>query len=214
MTSIRVSRELQAVLAREGQRAPRRDGVLGTSDEGSDAIGQGADQEAGFELATIRLTVGCSAAELPKHEPKPSSARFSFNKQGEPLPGIYEATPMEIAAQFAAISRAQIRRRSYEMAAPDCQIDRNLAVRIIVMARSMERESYKRRARYQHRGVLGDLGLALLELLLNFGTQSNTSRHTVIVPGIYRGEYSSPRRDHAPARGLSRRARAGRQHPA
>jgi len=121
---------------------------------------------------------------------------------------------MEIAAQFAAISRAQIRRRSYEMAAPDCQIDRNLAVRIIVMARSMERESYKRRARYQHRGVLGDLGLALLELLLNFGTQSNTSRHTVIVPGIYRGEYSSPRRDHAPAGGLSRRARAGRQHPA
>ena len=169
MTSIPVSRELQAVLAREGQRAPRRDGVLGTSDEGSDAIGQGADQEAGFELATIRLTVGCSAAELPKHEPKPSSARFSFNKQGEPLPGIYEVTPMEIAAQFAAISRAQIRRRSYEMAAPDCQIDRNLAVRIIVMARSMERESYKRRARYQHRGVLGDLGLALLELLLNFG---------------------------------------------
>jgi hypothetical protein len=76
---------------------------------------------------------------------------------------------MEMAAQFAAISRAQVRRRSYEMAAPDCRIDRNLAVRIIVMARAMERESYKHRARYQHRGVLGDLGLALLELLLNFG---------------------------------------------
>ena len=96
-------------------------------------------------------------------------SRFSFDPEGNPLPGVYEATPMEMAAQFAAISRAQVRRRSYEMDAPDCRIDRNLAVRIIVMARAMERESYKHRARYQHRGVLGDLCLALLELLLNFG---------------------------------------------
>jgi hypothetical protein len=76
---------------------------------------------------------------------------------------------MEMAAQFAAISRAQVRRRSYEMDAPPVAIDRNEAVRIIVMARAMERESYRHRARYQHRGVLGDLSLALLELLLNFG---------------------------------------------
>jgi hypothetical protein len=55
------------------------------------------------------------------------------------------------------------------MDAPDCRVDRNEAARIIVRARAMERESYRHRARYQHRGVLGDLGLALLELLLNFG---------------------------------------------
>jgi hypothetical protein len=74
---------------------------------------------------------------------------------------------MEMAAQFAAISRAQVRRRSYEMDAPEVKIDRNLAVRIIVRAYAMERESYKRRARYQHRGALGDLSIALLILLLN-----------------------------------------------
>jgi hypothetical protein len=96
-------------------------------------------------------------------------SRFSFDPDGEPLPGTYEATPMEMAAQFAAISRAQVRRRSYEMAAPDCQIDRNLAAKIIVRAYAMERASYKHRARYQHRGVLGDLSIALLMLLLNFG---------------------------------------------
>jgi hypothetical protein len=96
-------------------------------------------------------------------------SRFSFGPDGAPLPGTYEATPMDMAAQFAAISRAQVRRRSYEMDAPDCRVDRNEAVRIIVRARAMERESYRHRARYQHRGVLGDLSLALLELLLNFG---------------------------------------------
>jgi hypothetical protein len=96
-------------------------------------------------------------------------SRFSFNDQGEPLPGIYEATPAEMAAQFAAIDRAQVRRRSYEMAAPDCRIDRNLATRILVKAGVMERESYKHRGRYQHRGVLGDLSIALLVALMNFG---------------------------------------------
>jgi hypothetical protein len=96
-------------------------------------------------------------------------SRFSFGPDGAPLPGTYEATPVEMAAQFAAISRAQVRRRSYEMDAPQVKIDRNEAVRIIVRARAMERKSYRHRARYQHRGVLGDLSLALLELLLNFG---------------------------------------------
>jgi hypothetical protein len=95
--------------------------------------------------------------------------RFSFNDRGEPLPGIFEATPMEMAAQFAAIDRARVRRRSYEMAAPDCRIDRNLATRILVKAGVVERESYKHRARYQHRGVLGDLSIALLVALMNFG---------------------------------------------
>ena len=55
------------------------------------------------------------------------------------------------------------------MAAPECRIDRNLASRIIVKAGIMERESYKHRARYQHRGVLGDLSIALLVALMNFG---------------------------------------------
>ena len=96
-------------------------------------------------------------------------SRFSFDPDGTPLPGTYEATPMELAAQFAAISRAQVRRRSYEMAAPDCRIDRNLAAKIIVRAYAMERASYKHRARYQHRGVLGDLSIALLAALMNFG---------------------------------------------
>jgi hypothetical protein len=96
-------------------------------------------------------------------------SRFSFDEQGEPLPGIYEATPMEMAAQFAAISRAQVRRRSVEMAAPGCRIDRNLFSRIMVAALAVERASYKHRTRYQHRGVLGDLSIALLAALMNFG---------------------------------------------
>ena len=96
--------------------------------------------------------------------------RFSFAPDGqELLPGISEATPMEMAAQFAAIDRAQVRRRSVEIAAPECRIDRNLATRILVKAGIMERESYKHRARYQHRGVLGDLSIALLLVLMNFG---------------------------------------------
>lgn len=94
-------------------------------------------------------------------------SRFSFDDRGDPLPGIYEATPMEMASQFAVIDRAQVRRRSYEMAAPECRIDRNLATRILVRAGVMERESYKHRARYQHRGVLGDLGIDLVKLLMN-----------------------------------------------
>jgi hypothetical protein len=96
-------------------------------------------------------------------------SRFSFGPDGqEELPGIYEAAPMEIAAQFAFIDRMSIHRRSVEMDAPACRIDRNLACRIIVRATAMERETYKRRARYQRRGALGDLGIALLQLLLNF----------------------------------------------
>jgi hypothetical protein len=55
------------------------------------------------------------------------------------------------------------------MAAPECRIDRNLFSRLLVAALAMERESYKRRAKYQHRGVLGDLGIALLVALMNFG---------------------------------------------
>jgi hypothetical protein len=96
-------------------------------------------------------------------------SRFSFDQAGQgALPGVYEATPMEMAAQFAIIDRGQIHRRSYEMDAPECRIDRNLAARIIVRAHAMERESYKRRARYQRRGKLGDLSIALLWLLLSF----------------------------------------------
>jgi hypothetical protein len=98
------------------------------------------------------------------------NSRFSFEPDGQgALPGVYEATPMEMAAQFAAMDRARIHRRSYEMDAPACRIDRNEAARIIVRAYAMERESYKRRARYQRRGVLGDLSIALLWALLNFG---------------------------------------------
>ena len=95
--------------------------------------------------------------------------RFSFNEQGEPLPGSYEATPMEMAAAFAAISRTHVHRRSYEMAAPPCHIDRNLFARIVVAALAVEKASYKHRARYQHRGMLGDLSIALLVALMNFG---------------------------------------------
>lgn len=96
-------------------------------------------------------------------------SRFSFDTQGDPLPGIYEATPIEMAAQFAVADRAMVRRRSVEMSAPQCRIDRNLATRILVKAGAMERASYKHRARYQHRGVLGDLSIALLVALMNFG---------------------------------------------
>jgi hypothetical protein len=95
--------------------------------------------------------------------------RFSFDRTGqEALPGVYEATPMEIAAQFAVIDRGQIRRRSYDMEPPTCRIDRNVATRIIVRAHAMERESYKHRKRYQRRGKLGDLSIALLWALLSF----------------------------------------------
>jgi hypothetical protein len=97
------------------------------------------------------------------------NSRFSFDRTGQgALPGVYEATPMELAAQFAIIDRGQIHRRSYEMDAPACRIDRNLAARIIVRAHAMERESYKRRARYQRRGALGDLSIALLWALMNW----------------------------------------------
>lgn len=96
-------------------------------------------------------------------------SRFSFGQDGQAiLPGTYEATPIEMAAQFAVLDRVQVRRRSKDMAAPECRIDRNEATRIIVRAGVMERESYKRRARYEHRGVLGDLSIALLLLLMNF----------------------------------------------
>jgi hypothetical protein len=96
-------------------------------------------------------------------------SRFSFDAQGEPLSGSYEATPMEMAAAFAAISRTHVHRRSYEMAAPPCHIDRNLFARIVVAALAVEKASYKHRARYQHRGMLGDLSIALLVALMNFG---------------------------------------------
>ena len=94
-------------------------------------------------------------------------SRFSFDQDGV-RPGTYEATPIEMAAQFAALDRAQIHRRSVEMAAPECRIDRNEAVRIMVRATIMERETYKHRARYQHRGALGYLAIELLKLLMNF----------------------------------------------
>jgi hypothetical protein len=76
---------------------------------------------------------------------------------------------MEMAAQFAIIERGQIHRRSYDMDTPACRIDRNLAAKIIVRAHAMERETYKHRKRYQRRGALGDLSIALLWALLNFG---------------------------------------------
>jgi Helix-turn-helix domain len=99
-----------------------------------------------------------------------TQSRFSFTQDGqEPLPGMYEATPMEMAAQFATIDRARVHRRSVEMAAPECRIDRNLFSRIMVAAVAIERASYKHRTRYQHRGVLGDLSIALLAALMNFG---------------------------------------------
>ena len=96
-------------------------------------------------------------------------SRFSFDQDGQAiLPGTYEATPIEMAAQFAVLDRAQVRRRSVDMAAPECRIDRNEAVRIMVKATIMERETYKHRASYQHRGALGYLAIELLKLLMNF----------------------------------------------
>jgi hypothetical protein len=96
-------------------------------------------------------------------------SRYSFDQTGQgALPGVYECTPMEMAAQFAIIDRGQIHRRSYEMDAPACRIDRNLAAKIIVRAHKLERDTYKHRARYQRRGKLGDLSIALLWLLINF----------------------------------------------
>jgi hypothetical protein len=84
----------------------------------------------------------------------------------------FEATPMEIAAHFARISKAEIRAGTIDdMEPPACRIDRNLAIKILVWALKLERESYKSRGRYQHRGKLGDLGIALLQLLMNIGTK-------------------------------------------
>lgn len=96
--------------------------------------------------------------------------RYSFDVAGNELPfNTHTATPIEIAAQFAAIDRTHVHRRSSDMAPPTCRIDRNEATRIIVRAAAMERNSYKHRARYQHRGVLGDLSISLLQALMNFG---------------------------------------------
>jgi hypothetical protein len=77
------------------------------------------------------------------------------------------APPMEEVLAFA--DRTRIHRRSYEMDAPACTIDRNLADRIMRAAILVERKSYQGRARYQHRGKLGDLGIDLLRTLLNMG---------------------------------------------
>ena len=153
MSSIAVSRELQAVLARQGLRGPQL-----TQDSFSETAGRGG--LAHHENAS---------AGLKNSRARPDARRFSFDDQGEPLPGIYEATPMEMAAQFAIIERGQIHRRSYDMDTPACRIDRNLAAKIIVRAHAMERETYKHRKRYQRRGALGDLSIALLWALLNFG---------------------------------------------
>jgi hypothetical protein len=153
MTSIPVSRELQAWFAREGRRGPQLTQDSSISTAGGGGLAEQENASAGLENSRA-----C-----------PPGGRFSFDKDGqEPLPGVYEATPMEMAAQFAIIERGQIHRRSYDMEAPTCRIDRNLATRILVKAAAMEKESYKHRARYQHRGVLGDLGIALLVALMNF----------------------------------------------
>ena len=97
-----------------------------------------------------------------------TDTRFSFDQDGQAiLPGTYEATPIEMAAQFMVADNSRIHRRSYDMAAPECRIDRNEATRILVRAYVMERESYRCRAKGQHRGVLGDLGIDLLEALIN-----------------------------------------------
>jgi hypothetical protein len=79
----------------------------------------------------------------------------------------FELTAPPMEAVFDMIDRAKIRRRSVEMDAPAC--DRNLIVKILVAALALERESYRRRGRYQHRGKLGDLGIDLLRVLTNLG---------------------------------------------
>ena len=42
---------------------------------------------AGFEPATIRLTVECSTAELPRNRAKPSPRRAAYNKASKPCKG-------------------------------------------------------------------------------------------------------------------------------
>src|ERR1039457_5669918 len=42
---------------------------------------------AGFEPATIRLTVECSTAELPRKRAKQGSRRAAYNKASEPCKG-------------------------------------------------------------------------------------------------------------------------------
>jgi hypothetical protein len=76
-----------------------------------------------------------------------------------------DQTAMETV--FALIDRAKIRRRSVEMDAP--AVDANLFCKVMLCAIALERESYKRRTRYQHRGKIGDVGLSLLRVLMSLG---------------------------------------------
>lgn len=79
----------------------------------------------------------------------------------------HEATPAQIEAQLQGVDRERIRRRSYDMEAPTCRIDRNQANWIRLRARLIERKTYATRAKGKHHGALGDLGLDLLDLLMN-----------------------------------------------
>lgn len=94
-------------------------------------------------------------------------------KSSQPAPGAAAggsaSTPIEIAAQLRAIDRAKIRRRSVDIEAPECRIDGNEATRILVLATAVERKTYKLRAKGQHGGALGHLGIELLRLLMSFG---------------------------------------------
>jgi hypothetical protein len=85
-----------------------------------------------------------------------------------PEPAERQATAVEIVAHFMAIDRQRIRRRSYDVEAPECRIDRNEATRILVLATAVERKTYKHRAKGQHGGAIGDIGIQLLQLLLSF----------------------------------------------
>jgi hypothetical protein len=77
------------------------------------------------------------------------------------------APPLEEVLAFA--DRTRIHRRSYDMAAPACTIDRNLADKIMRAAILIERKSYQGRGKGQHRGKLGDLAIDLLRVLMNMG---------------------------------------------
>jgi hypothetical protein len=117
---------------------------------------------------SMRVWTAHAAGRLDDATAQHLAELIAARRETGPLYETREATPMEMAAQFARLDRDKIHRRSVDIDAPECRIDGNQAAKILVRAYAVERETYKRRARGAHRGDLGDLGVELVKLLLWF----------------------------------------------
>jgi hypothetical protein len=159
MSSIPYSRELRDLIERQDRERQRRNQRPEKAQD-SLFLPESHQTPANPENAPASLKNGRAC---------PPEGRFSFNKQGEPLPGIYEA-PMEVIGQMMRqMDRAKIRRRSKDMDAPAFRPDPNQIVKIMMKAFAIEKETYRDREKGAHRGDLGALSIELLKVLIGFG---------------------------------------------